>query len=439
MEKMQIFLSSKTIELSDRKNYVELLNRVCYYGAPNGNMVELPYDESTIEKAKTLEGMPVYAKYTTAPDGNPTFKGHEVSLDANGEIILNTIPIGVHMSVEIKNDAVETSDGSTVILPCLFARQKIWKRNKFAIAAVKRLFDEGKLHNSWEIETYEYAYKDGVKRLLDYIFDGNCFLGPEYASPAYGDSAEVISLSAKQSEMLVAEALAKDVFEASDNSKGNEVEKMDEETIVNELDIGGVENAEKEETAAPERAEETRPAEGEGQEKEVTSIAESVAEPVVEPIVEINPLQAQFEEATTQIEKLKIDLDAKNSALIESQKQINELTATINDLQPYKAAAEQVAREKAESQRQESVSELRKYAEKSGMLTKEELDSEEIAELIKNLKETEIKVLISDRIVAKSKDKIPEIASQKQPKVRTILSDGDSSDPGSILKTYVRK
>jgi hypothetical protein len=499
MEKMQIFLSSKTIELSERKNYLELLNRVCYYGAPNGNMVELPYDESTLEKAKTLEGMPVYGKYTTTPDGKPTFKGHEVSLDANGEIVLNTIPIGVHMSIEIKDDAVEIANGSTVVLPCLFARQKIWKRNKFACAAVKRLFEEGQLHNSWEIETYEYAFKDGIKRLLDYIFDGNCFLGPEYASPAYGDSAEVISLSSKQSEMLVAEALAKDVFATGKTQNGNEVDKMQEEvekdldTFEEEVDTGGVEIGKEkgEEATAATSTEEA----GERQGKEVV---EPAAEPESAPAqaeLTMRDLRWKIEEAlykfadkyldvvyifpeshigwahdwqenetdmhefTYSVENNKVTIlsispitlvvsprqinsaiEEKASALIEAQKQIDTLLSEIEELKPFKSAAEQAAREKAEAERKEAIASLRSYAEESGMVSKEELASGEIAEMIESLNETGIKVLIADRIVEKGKKSkpAPEVA-QKQPKVRTILTDNAPADSYAVLKDFLRK
>jgi macrodomain Ter protein organizer (MatP/YcbG family) len=112
----------------------------------------------------------------------------------------------------------------------------------------------------------------------------------------------------------------------------------------------------------------------------------------------------------------------KSDALIEAQKQINELTAQIAELAPYKEAAEQAAREKAEAERKEKVDALRAYAEESGMVSKEELESGEIAEMIENLKETDLKVLISDRIVAKQKKYKPaETASVKQKSVRTDI------------------
>lgn len=81
MNKENICFSSKTIELSENENYIELTNRLCYYTDPNLNNVALEYNETSIDKAKTLINMPVVAKYATNSKGEPTFKGHEVYFD----------------------------------------------------------------------------------------------------------------------------------------------------------------------------------------------------------------------------------------------------------------------------------------------------------------------------------------------------------------------
>jgi hypothetical protein len=124
MDKENVLLSSKTIELSETKTYLELLNRVCYYDAPNLNGVELPSD-TALEKAQSLVDMPVKAKYTVNANGEPTFRGHEAYIDENGELAFDTENIGVHTDVYIENDNVDI-DGNIVNLPCLFSKQKIW-------------------------------------------------------------------------------------------------------------------------------------------------------------------------------------------------------------------------------------------------------------------------------------------------------------------------
>ena len=167
--------------------------------------------------------MPVYAKCRTNADGEPTFGSHEVALDADGELFFDTTPIGVHTAVEIKDDTVDVN-GKLETLPCLFATQKIWKRNKNAVAAIKRLFAEGKLHNSWEIASYEYSFADGVKTITGYEFEGNTFLGYEFADPAYGKDAKVVSLS-QTDELMVAEALSRDLIDQKSSKEDETLKK----------------------------------------------------------------------------------------------------------------------------------------------------------------------------------------------------------------------
>jgi archaellum component FlaF (FlaF/FlaG flagellin family) len=209
----RICFSSKTIELSENENYIELTNRVCYYDAPNLNKVKLPYDETSLDKAQTLINMPVVAKYTTNAQGEPTFKGHEVYYDEDGNVYFGTDNIGTHYDVYIQDDTVITDlNGTTQTLPCLFARYRIWKRNQNVVDAVHRLYNEGKLYSSWEIETISYQYDNGIKTLTDYIFLSNCLLGYEYSYPAYGEDAKAIQMSQKDSQLLVAEAFSKDLI-----------------------------------------------------------------------------------------------------------------------------------------------------------------------------------------------------------------------------------
>ena len=106
MSKENICFSSKSIELAENENYIELTNRLCYYTEPNLNGVALVYDEFSDEKAKTLVDMPVVAKYTTNSIGEPTFKGHEVYYDEDGNLYFGTDNIGTHIETYIKDDTV---------------------------------------------------------------------------------------------------------------------------------------------------------------------------------------------------------------------------------------------------------------------------------------------------------------------------------------------
>lgn len=479
---MNLFLSSKTVEISEHKTYIELLNRVCYYDAPNMNGAMLPFEDTTLEKAQTLVGMPVVAKYTVDAQGKPTFKGHEVSLDSNGEIVFGTTPIGVHTEAYIENDVAELPDGTTTTLPCLFAKMKIWSRNKRAIAAIQRLYSEDNLRNSWEISVSQYEFKDGIKKITDYVFEGNALIGVE---PAY-KSAKVLSLSAKEQELLVAEALSQDLIELSDGDlEGNEVETMDENTnieIPQDTPIVDVADVE-----APDVAEDI-PAEPEvPQEEPIIENAELTMRDLRDRIEEAvynfadryldvafifpeahkcwahhwEDKETDIYEVTYAVENdevtildmvqvtLMVELrqinstfDEQNSALIEAQKQINDLSAQIAELAPFKEAAEQAALEKAEQERQEAIAELRAFAEDSGVLTSDELAEGEIAEMIQTLKAVELKVLIAERIVQKTKKKsAPETAAAKKiVKPRLALDEAEVAEkPGKVLMSWLNK
>lgn len=212
----RIVLSGKTVELSEEDGYLTLINRVCYYGEPNLNNVKLPV-EGAEEAARTLLHMPVVAAYQTGANGQPDLKGHEVSVDAvTNEIKFGTENIGTHTFVEIKEDTVDVR-GEMRTLPCLFARLKIWKRNKNVCAALKRLFAEGRLHNSWEIVSGECTYENDVKTLKTYRFEANCMLG-EHHAPAYGGASSVLAMAEAGSAAVISEAVKKDI--ASRGSKG---------------------------------------------------------------------------------------------------------------------------------------------------------------------------------------------------------------------------
>lgn len=233
MDQEKIVLASKVVELSETQTHLDLVDRVCFYDAANLNGVLLPSD-GALEKAETLVNMPVVAKYKQDADGLPDLGGHECYTDpVTGEVKFGTENIGTHTAVEIKDDVVEVG-GVQKTLPCLFATYRIWTRNKNVTAAVKRLFSEGKLGNSWEILTSAFTFENGIKTLTDYVFEGRCLLGSG-VMPAYGNNACSLSMaSADSCEMMIAEALAADLTNKEENMK-------DEKTVTPEI-AEGIEN-----------------------------------------------------------------------------------------------------------------------------------------------------------------------------------------------------
>ena len=282
MEKDKIYLASTAIELSEEedKPYIELTNRLCYYGEANLNGVVLPVDGAE-EKAQTLINMPVQAKYRVGKDGKtPDLGGHEAYIDRDGDLCFATESIGTHISVEVKDDTVEVN-GEKKTLPCLFSTSRIWKRNKNIIKAIKSLFDRGLLHSSWEISTKKYSFDEGIKTLVDYEFLGNALLGSTTPG-AYPCAVALDMSSLEQSGLELAEAFTIDKEE-------NELAKKTIETEVSE------------------EIEVTIPAES--TEEVVVEVAEPVVETpeVTEPVTETSETSEDTsEEPTTETSALTV-------------------------------------------------------------------------------------------------------------------------------------
>ena len=470
MEKININFASKTIDIAEHENYILLTNRVCYLDEPNGNGVCLPYDDpdATAEMTKTLIDMPVVAKYVCDEDGEPNLGGHEAYIDEEtGEIAFATTPIGVHTDAYIKEDTVTTFAGETKTLPCVFATQKIWKRNKNMVAAVLRLFGEGKLHNSWEVASTEYNFRDGIKYLTKYSYLGNCFLGDNVA-PAFGRSAKVLSLSQEDNNamLMVAEALAQDIAGGKENK-----ELMDNENIVAEVEVTEapvVEEASADEEIVVEEA----AAEEVVAEEEVVETSELTGEDIMKRIynklrdkygwgwityfypeehyvlwheyemdeltyikhtytvngddVEVDDgeeikLVVSMAEVNTRVAEL-------NEALVSANNTINAQKDELNALASYRDAFEQAEAERVAREHEAAVAEMRQYCVDSGRFTNEELDGEELSALIKNMDKASINTMIAERLIAEMRNQKPEPEVATVSGVKVTLEAEEKSD-----------
>lgn len=410
-----IFLSSQTIDLAENEDYLLLTNRLCYYVYPNLNKVALPFDDTTLEKAKTLINMPVQAKYATNFNGEPTFKGHEAYRDKKGNVQLLTDSIGTHIDVYIKEDSVDVN-GEIKTLPCLFATYRIWKRNLNVVNAVRRLFSEGKLYSSWEIRTISYEYKNGIKNLSDYVFLGNCLLGYEYSSPAYGTDSKAIQMSQDESILLVAEAFSKDILEnsVSDIKEIKKEDKVLEENVI--IPVEAPIETPVENTEIVVEPEVTEPVKVEGNDIEVlTSQLEIKTK-------EVEGLNTTISELNTKVETL-------TSSLVEASGKIQGLTVIVSELTPYKLSAEKAEQERIELETSEKRGAMKKFAMDSKFITEDELSSvEEIKNAIDNVDEKSLKVIIAERFM-----KTLEVTDSKSIETSTIKVEKEETPKASII------
>ena len=447
-------MSSNVIELSEHKTYIELTRRLCYYDYPNLNGVQLNSDTAE-EKAQSLLMQPVVAKYKRIKNKDD-LGGHECSVDNNGNVTFGTVPIGVNVAVEIKNDTVNINN-NTVETPCLFATSRIWTRNKNVCSAIKRLFAEGKLHSSWEILTENAEYVNNVKILKDYVFEADALLGST-SNPAYGECATTLCVaSAEDPEILLSEAIANDFNIDNSETKEDETLKIKEnESVVTSEN----ENADVVTDEVVETSQETKNVETTETTKTVSETEEAKAEKIEDTTADENTEKSEesnsdntdtsnkevVSDTDTIIANLKQEIVEKNDAIIKANEEIANLKAVNESLIQYKEMYEKIEAEKAADELAKKKKCLSEYAVRSGYISSEEIESsEEIKKLIEAVDENGIKAIIVDRLMAQKNDVVVETSEATTPvttEVASLTCDEvsiETSDYKSVMKKFLGK
>ena len=447
-------MSSNVIELSEHKTYIELTRRLCYYDYPNLNGVQLNSDTAE-EKAQSLLMQPVVAKYKRIRNKDD-LGGHECSVDNKGNVTFGTVPIGVNVAVEIKNDTVNINN-NTVETPCLFATSRIWTRNKNVCSAIKRLFAEGKLHSSWEILTENAEYVNNVKILKDYVFEADALLGST-SNPAYGECATTLCVaSAEDPEILLSEAIANDFNIDNSETKEDKTLKIKEnESVVTSEN----ENTDVITDEVVETSQETENVETTETTETVSETEEAKAEKNEDTTVDENTEKSEesnsdntdtsneevVSDTDTIIANLKQEIVEKNDAIIKANDEIANLKAVNESLMQYKEMYEKVEAEKAADELAKKKKCLSEYAVRSGYISSEEIESsEEIKKLIDAVDENGIKAIIVDRLMAQKSDVVAETSEVTTPvttEVASLTCDEvsiETSDYKSVMKKFLGK
>ena len=447
-------MSSNVIELSEHKTYIELTRRLCYYDYPNLNGVQLNSDTAE-EKAQSLLMQPVVAKYKRIRNKDD-LGGHECSVDNKGNVTFGTVPIGVNVAVEIKNDTVNINN-NTVETPCLFATSRIWTRNKNVCSAIKRLFAEGKLHSSWEILTENAEYVNNVKILKDYVFEADALLGST-SNPAYGECATTLCVaSAEDPEILLSEAIANDFNIDNSETKEDKTLKIKEnESVVTSEN----ENADVVTDEVVETSQETENVETTETTETVSETREAKSEKNEDTTVDENTEKSEesnsdntdtsneevVSDTDTIIANLKQEIVEKNDAIIKANEEIANLKAVNESLVQYKEMYEKIEAEKAADELAKKKKCLSEYAVRSGYISSEEIESsEEIKKLIEAVDENGIKAIIVDRLMAQKNDVVVETSDVATPvttEVASLTCDEvsiETSDYKSVMKKFLGK
>lgn len=420
---MKLTYIAETVNVAENDLYLDMTSRLCYYGEQNANGYLLPV-ESAEDKAQTLIGMPVVAKYKS-DGGKPDLGGHEM-IKIGDKTLIGTKEIGAHLTVEIKDDTVEI-DGEEKTLPCLFATSRIWRRhNENIIAAINRLQSENRLYTSWEILVLDSEEsEDGVITVKDYQFEANCLLGSKHI-PAYGEASKVLNV-AEAEEDIIGTAALKD----TDSEKEGEDDMSKVKTasltsddirlkIDEKLKRGWVALLFPEEHYVLVKSWDMDSLEFD---KVTYSVDENDEVTIGKP--ERIKLVVPIEAVNTTIKEKDREIGEKNDALVSCSQTIAELKGCKEKLEKLQAQQ----REKELAQKRTAMSE---YAVQSGYISAEELTgNEEIKRCISEADESGLKSIIADRLMASKPKTVGKIA------VSAIADDDEVIDYRSVIKRYV--
>lgn len=496
MNKESILLSSKTIDIAENDLWLELTNRMCYYDDKNLNNVLLPYkgvEDKALECAKTLINMPVQARYKKIA-GNDNLGSHEMRIDSDGDVVFETDSIGTHIDVWIEDTEVTTVSGETKVLPCLYAKKRIWKRNKNLINAIKQLYEsENGLGSSWEIQTLEYSYKDGVKTLNDYVFLSDCLLGSN-VTPAYNGTSKAISLSAlDEQELMIAEALTQDMMCQNTQEKEEKTLEIEKENMT-------VSETEKENISDNvEKTEENVSAEISVEDSKENSVDTVVSELTNNDIyrkanVEINKklpndwgyiafmfpesheiwynyggdkeldyykftyevngedvtvsepervtLTISVKDINTTVSEYEKTISEKDELIVKASAEITTLKADNAELAEYKQKFTEMEQEKIASELAQKKEDLIASVIKSGQITREEIEkSEELSGYVNELDKKSLMAIVGERLstsVDNSKDVKVDTSEINELHIASNLNCEDT-DAVSLMRKFINK
>jgi len=482
---MKLFSSKIWISEESDPDVLHLKVLICDFSV-NKNHTQINRDTIN-EWMNTLENAPLVGKIKAKANGEIDFTSHNAvvvtRVDENGEsysdIEFNTDAFGAFTSVSLEEvDGIES----------IVANAVVWKRFFDASQLIQKRVKAGTLSTSWEIAVEDSEKKIISGELVKVINKGR-FLGHALLSaatpPAYPRS-KILEVASTDNDEELCAAILQDILALNENKpNGNEVQTMNKNEVV-------IDNAEETPADPPvtEQSAENPPAEEQPAEptvEENPTVAELTLWDLRKKVeiaicnkLDVNwldmiwlfPVSAKawahkYEDdemnlneftytvdgdevvvsepvlvtLTVSPREINSSISARDDTIVSLNSKIQTLESDVSALTPYKTAAEQAERERAEAAKQQQIAELRQYAEDANVFTKEELDSDEITTLISDMKSVELKAKIADRIVAKqAKPRKPETASAKpQPKPKADINISDTQTPGKVLMDWLNK
>lgn len=486
--------NANLIALSESEDGTKLLGKVlvCPLDIGNLNGKGIKSSDLTEDELKTLIEQPAVCKVIKKFDGTFNLSGHEMkkvqefnstTKKLETKVYFDTNPIGFFSS-----SAVEDIEIDGVLTKCIVSNVTFWTRYSNAVSVIKKLFEEGNLHVSYELTFTDTYVENDVTWLKGICFFGVAILGTGIQS-AY-PMASVIELSELDRtdiDFELAQAFTQDLIDEKQNdiqsSSTDEVKDIKPIPEISQINEQGGEKMDK-------------------STKEIASLTDSdLYTRVRQAINSANPndwfyisylfpmeyraIAHNWESLDTKFVEFKYTVNSDETISITSQTnvemqfilvseietmvaekdakdvQIAELTATISEketelsshiesitklgeslaskeseiaeLVPFKEKIEAVAQAEKEAELVQKKEDLKALATKGNFLTTEDLETPEIAEMIENLNEDGIKILKAERVLAKLEiseaEKVAQESTTKEVEVSEVK--------GKVAKTNI--
>lgn len=502
METEKIVLSGSPIEIAEYEDYkmaTFLISVLDEYDL-NGRMI--PKESGELYHS-SIVGFPILAKMVCNEAGDPVdFAGHEMYVvmddDGNTQVRFNTHPIGSVVESWIEERDVAGYVGKK---SCIMIKAKLWStRYPEYFAVLDKLWAAHNVKSSWELTVQEAVQTAKGRILKAFSFIGNTLLGSNVIGAVPG--AGVYEYAQADSELELAAALSRDVFTAKEAQRKEdgilENENMNQEQVVSEVVEPEVDAAE---TSAQKAAEpEVEGAESADENGEEGTAEESVAgvegamltvydlrcrigeayrtqydkwgwvsfwfpannEAWIEEdnretemdLVRVNYVVENDEVTITNAEPVKLTvsvaeinsaLESRDNAIAKANDRINELSAQVAALQPYKDAADKAEQDRIEAEIAEKRKAFKEKMISSQLFTAQEIEnSEELKAMIDSLDETALKSEIAERFMEKLENEpathvdVAQAAVQTSEEARVQVGDGEV-DNKAFMRIFLGK
>lgn len=453
MDNEKIVLSGSPIEIADFKEYKLATFLICVCDELDLNGRIIPKESAELYHS-TIVGFPIVAKLVCNTAGDPVdFAGHEMYLltdeDGNQTVRFGTTAIGSVVESWIEEREVA---GYTGLKSCIMIKAKLWSdRYPEYFKVLDKLWSANNVKSSWELAVSEAIQTTRGKILKAFSFIGNALLGSSVIGAVPGAGVyEYAQLSgaAEDPEFELASALSKDIAVSNivQGKEGDTVVDNDKTPVITSEDDSVTEPTQTTENADVVQSNEegSEPAPAEPETKTETSaltdydIREKIEDMhrkqtglygyvswlfpaenkcwmrdqscnddteiiVITYSVDGDVLSIVSEEhtrLTVSPGNMNEAIASRDDAIIKANERINELTATIAELTPYKEAAELAEQKRIEAETAAKREDFKARMLKSKLFAENEIEeSESLKALINNLDEVALKSEIAERFM----------------------------------------